>query len=126
LGPRGGPGVASASWVVAALQGSGIGAAVAVLTDGQLSGLNHGFVVGQIGPEAAEGGLLAIVRDGDPIEVDLGNRAVNLLLPEAEIKVRFSTLTSFIPSERKGWLAIYQALVTPLEQGAVLRPTGPD
>lgn len=126
LGPRGGPGVASASWFVAALQGSGIGAGVAVLTDGQLSGLNHGFVVGQIGPEAAEGGLLAIVHDEDPIEVDLGNRAVNLLLPEAEIKDRFSALASFIPSERKGWLAIYQTLVTPLEQGAVLRPARPD
>lgn len=126
LGPRGGPGVASASWFVAALQGSGIGAGVAVLTDGQLSGLNHGFVVGQIGPEAAEGGLLAIVRDEDPIEVDLGNRAVNLLLPEAEIKDRFSALASFLPSESKGWLAIYQTLVTPLDQGAVLRPIRPD
>lgn len=122
LGPRGGPGVASASWFVAALQGSGLGAGVAVLTDGQLSGLNHGFVVGQIGPEAADGGLLAIIRDDDPIEVDLANRAVNLLLPETEIKNRLSALLKFRSSERQGWLAIYQSLVTPLEQGAVLRP----
>jgi dihydroxy-acid dehydratase len=122
LGPRGGPGVASASWFVAALQGSGIGAGVAVLTDGQLSGLNHGFVVGQICPEAAAGGLLAILRDDDPIEVDLANRAVNLLLPAAEIDRRLTALPSFKPSERRGWLAIYQNLVVPLEQGAVLRP----
>lgn len=122
LGPRGGPGVASASWFVAALQGSGVGAGVAVLTDGQLSGLNHGFVVGQICPEAADGGVLAVFRDGDPVEVDLARREVNLMLPPDEIDARLAALAPFVANEPRGWLAIYQSLVTPLEQGAVLRP----
>lgn len=121
LGPRGGPGVASASWFVAALQGSGAGADVAVLTDGQLSGLNHGLVVGQICPEAVDGGVLAVIRDGDPIEVDLRRREVNLLLPATEIEHRLAILAPFQPAEPPGWLALYQNLVEPLEKGAVLR-----
>lgn len=77
MGPRGGPGTVFAASFVAALNGAGLGGRVAVVTDGELSGLNHGLVVGQVMPEAADGGPLAGVRDGDAISIDLDARTVD-------------------------------------------------
>lgn len=121
LGARGGPGVASASWFVAAVKGAGLSEDIAVITDGQLSGLNGGFAVGQVMPEAAEGGPLAIVRDGDTIAIDLALRSIELEIDADVIASRFAMLTG---GERplKGWLAIYRALVQPLSRGGTLRP----
>ncbi|MFE6758136.1 dihydroxy-acid dehydratase [Streptomyces sp. NPDC057684] len=119
LGPVGGPGVASASWFVAALNGAGLGATVAVLTDGQLSGLNHGIVVGQISPEAADGGPLSLVRDGDRIKIDTTVRRVDLLVADEEMARREPV--QLTAGEETGWLGMYRNLVEPLSRGAVLR-----
>ena len=121
LGPVGGPGVASASWFVAALHGSGLGSSVAVLTDGQLSGLNHGVVIGQISPESKAGGPLGLVCDGDPIDIDVPSRRVELCISVAEFESRSTQwLAPSLPREI-GWLGMYQQLVEPLTSGAVLR-----
>jgi len=121
LGARGGPGVASASWFVAAVKGAGLSEDIAVITDGQLSGLNGGFAVGQVMPEAAEGGPLAIVRDDDTIAIDLARRTIEL---EVDADMIASRLAALVDDKRplKGWLGIYRALVQPLSRGGTLRP----
>lgn len=122
LGARGGPGVASASWFAAAIHGAGLAGDIAVVTDGQLSGLNRGFVVGQVMPEAADGGPLALVRDGDRVVIDLDDRRLDLAVPAAELDRRRRQLPAFEAQEKRGWLAIYQRLVRPLTKGGILGP----
>ena len=121
LGPVGGPGVASASWFVAALNGAGLGSSVAVVTDGQLSGLNHGVVVGQISPESATGGPLGLVRDGDLIDIDVASRRLELRITESEFERRSTSRSAPQLQLESGWLGMYQQLVEPLSRGAVLR-----
>lgn len=116
MGPRGGPGTVFAASFVAALNGAGLGGQVAVVTDGELSGLNHGLVVGQVMPEAADGGPLAGVRDGDRISVDLDARLLDTGTPRNGAPV-----TAGDPRAERGWLGQYAALVSPIQQGAVLR-----
>jgi dihydroxy-acid dehydratase len=126
LGARGGPGVAPASWFVAAVNGAGLGDGMAVLTDGQLSGLNRGYAVGQVLPEAADGGPLALVRDGDEIVIDIGARRLDLLVPEAELAARRAAWAEQPATPpvhgRSGWLSQYRTMVQPLERRGVLRP----
>ncbi|WP_272009940.1 dihydroxy-acid dehydratase [Roseovarius sp. ZX-A-9] len=122
LGARGGPGVASASWFAAALAGSSLKGKTALVTDGQLSGLNHGVVVGQVMPEAAMGGPIGLVRDGDPIRIDLPGRSVDLMVSTEELTRRVEETGPMIVEMRDGWLGFYQQLVTPLSRGGVLRP----
>ena len=127
LGARGGPGVASASWFVAAVNGAGLGDGMAVLTDGQLSGLNRGYTVGQVLPEAADGGPLGLVEDGDEILIDIGARRLDLLVVEGELEARRQRL-ALRPAQapqhgRTGWLSQYRHMVQPLEHGGVLRST---
>lgn len=120
LGPKGGPGTVFAASFMAALVGAGLGSEVAVVTDGELSGLNSGITIGQVMPEAAEGGPLAAVRDGDAIEIDLTARRIELQVPAEEVARR---LEGFVPPEpggRFGWLHLYGTLVQPLSRGAVL------
>lgn len=124
LGARGGPGVASASWFVAAVNGAGLGVGMAVITDGQLSGLNRGYTVGQVLPEAADGGAIALVRDGDEIVIDLAARRLDLAVPEADLATRRAQLDragSATSPSGGGWLDQYRALVQPLNRGGVLR-----
>ncbi|MGQ4436387.1 MULTISPECIES: dihydroxy-acid dehydratase [unclassified Streptomyces] len=116
MGPRGGPGTVFAASFVAALNGAGLGGQVAVVTDGELSGLNHGLVVGQVMPEAADGGPLAGVRDGDRICIDLDARLLDTDTPRNGAPV-----TAGDPQAERGWLGQYAALVGPIQQGAVLR-----
>ncbi|HEY1319042.1 MAG TPA: dihydroxy-acid dehydratase, partial [Streptosporangiaceae bacterium] len=124
-GPTGSPGMGMASRLVFALDGAGLTGSVAVVTDGQLSGLvNKGIVVGEVSPEAAVGGPLALVRDGDQIAIDVAARQVNLDVAGAELRRRRAGLAAPPPSPERGWLSIYRRLVTPLPQGAVLRETG--
>ena len=120
LGPRGGPGVASASWFVAALNGAGLAGEVAVVTDGQLSGLNRGIVVGQISPEAAAGGPLALVHDGDPIAIDVEARSIELCVGTAVLQQRAHGHLCAADGPESGWLAVYREVVQPLSKGAVL------
>jgi len=120
MGPRGGPGMALASGFVAALDGAGRSAAVAVLTDGQLSGLNRGIAIGQVSPEAAMGGLLPLIEDGDPIVIDVERRTVTLDLTDEAIDARRATARPPVPADERGWLSIYARTVAPMQTGAVL------
>jgi len=121
MGVRGGPGMAMASALVFALDGAGIGEKVAVVTDGQLSGLvNRGLVVGEVSPEAAEGGPLALVENGDVITIDVDARVADLEVPERELQARRARLKDFSQTDERGWLSIYQRTVQPLPRGAVM------
>lgn len=126
LGVMGGPGMAMTSAVVFALDGAGLVNDVAVITEGQLSGLvNMGLVVGEASPEAAAGGPLALVEDGDPIAIDVTRREVNLEISEAERERRHNRLretgNAFGARVERGWLAVYQHSVQPVHKGAVLK-----
>jgi dihydroxy-acid dehydratase len=120
MGCRGGPGMALASGFVAAVDGAGLSASVAVITDGQLSGLNRGIAIGQVSPEAAVGGPLGLVRDGDPIIIDVDSRLVTLGVDEAELARRAKAAPPHTPADERGWLHIYERVVQPITRGAVL------
>jgi dihydroxy-acid dehydratase len=121
MGVKGGPGMAMASALVFALDGAGLSEQVAVVTDGQLSGLvNRGLVVGEISPEAAEGGPLGLVENGDLISIDVERRLVNLEVSESELAARRERWRSLASTHERGWLSIYQRVVQPLPKGAVL------
>ena len=121
LGPKGGPGLASASWFVAALEGS-LGEKVAVVTDGRLSGLNRGIACGQVAPEAAEGGPIALIADNDLIEIDVAKRTLSLLVDHAVLERRKVDLQPWAPNKERGWLSIYQRLAKLIYKGATLTP----
>lgn len=124
LGVIGGPGMALTSAVVFALDGAELINDVAVITEGQLSGLvNEGVVVGEASPEAADGGPLAYVENGDVISIDIGNKAVDLEVDEAELTERMKQRPMFGAQNQQGWLGVYQRTVTPVHRGAVLRRT---
>ena len=118
-GPRGAPGMREMLSPTSAIMGQGLGADVALVTDGRFSGGSHGFVVGHITPEAINGGLIAIVQDGDPITIDAGNRRVNLDLDEAEIAERLAQWRPPAPRYTRGVLAKYAATVSSASEGAV-------
>ncbi|WP_395310508.1 dihydroxy-acid dehydratase [Mycobacterium sp. AMU20-3851] len=123
-GPKGGPGTVMSASFVAALFGAGLGGVVAVVTDGELSGLNHGIAVGGVMPEAAEGGPIALVETGDQVEIDLVGRRLELAVSDSELAARRERLDQLAPTEgtyQRGWLAFYRTLVTPLREGAVLQ-----
>ncbi|WP_211435274.1 dihydroxy-acid dehydratase [Chitinasiproducens palmae] len=124
LGPKGGPGTVFAASFMAALVGAGLGDAVAVVTDGELSGLNSGITIGQVMPEAAEGGPLAAVQDGDTVVIDLNRFTIDLELSAQVLKDRIAALPPLPPTTEKGWLAMYRQLVQPLSRGAVLGERG--
>lgn len=125
MGPIGGPGMALASSFVAAVEGAGFNGKVAVVTDGQLSGLNRGVAVGQVCPEAAAGGPLALVHDGDEIEIDIPARQINLLVDAQELAARQANAAPILGVKEQGWLNIYSKTVKPLARGAVLIPIHP-
>ena len=118
-GPKGGPGMREMLSPTGAIIGRGLGDNVALLTDGRFSGGSHGFVVGHITPEAAVGGPIAIVEDGDRIVVDAEIRSVDLLLPQGEIDRRLRTWTPPRPKAERGLLAKYARLVSSASHGAV-------
>lgn len=125
LGPKGGPGTVFAASFMAALIGAGLGAGVAVVTDGELSGLNSGITIGQVMPEAAEGGPLGLVAEGDVISIDIGARRVDLEVSESELAARRAVWHAPDHSQIRGWLGLYAAMVQPLSKGAVLKPMRP-
>ncbi|MBK7062965.1 MAG: dihydroxy-acid dehydratase [Rubrivivax sp.] len=122
MGCRGGPGMALASGFVAAVDGAGLSTSVAVITDGQLSGLNRGIAIGQVAPEAALGGPLGLVRDGDAITIDMVAHCVTLHVDEAELAARRARSVPHEPADERGWLHIYAQVVQPITEGAVLVP----
>ncbi|MFC7404762.1 dihydroxy-acid dehydratase [Georgenia alba] len=120
IGLVGGPAMGMTSAFIFALEGRGLGSSVAVITDGQMSGLvNQGIVVGEVSPEAATGGPLGLVQDGDLIDIDLDAGRVDLLVPEAELAAR-PAFTPQTQVETNGILDQYRATVQPLACGAVL------
>ncbi len=122
-GPVGGPGMQEMLLVTAALVGEGLGDSVALLTDGRFSGGTHGLMVGHVAPEAALGGPIAIVQEGDQVVVDVDRKALDLDVPADEIARRFEQWTPPDARYRGGVLAKYAVLVGSASEGAVT--TGP-
>jgi dihydroxy-acid dehydratase len=120
-GVCGGPGMGGASRLVFQIDGAGLGPDVAVVTDGQLSGLvNKGLVLGEVAPESATGGPLGLVQNGDVISIDVEKKSVTLDVPETELAARRSRFQAPPPKDDSGWLSIYRRTVRPLAKGAVL------
>ena len=118
-GPRGGPGMREMLAVTGALQGQGLGEQVALLTDGRFSGATHGLMAGHVAPEAAAGGPIAAVRDGDAIVFDIPNRQLRVELSDEEIKARMSGWQAPSPRFETGVMAKYAKLVSSASLGAV-------
>ncbi len=118
-GPRGGPGMREMLAPTSAVMGRGLGKDVALITDGRFSGGSHGFVVGHVTPEAAVGGPLAVVRNGDPITIDAVAREINLDLAPSELRRRLKTWKAPRPRYRRGVLAKYAKQVSPASEGAI-------
>jgi dihydroxy-acid dehydratase len=118
-GPKGGPGMREMLAVTAAVQGSGLGDTVALLTDGRFSGATHGLMAGHVTPEAARGGPIAAVRDGDAIEFDLPARELRVLISAAEMNMRMSKWKAPAPRFTRGVFAKYAQTVSSAAVGAV-------
>ena len=118
-GPKGGPGMREMLSVTAAVQGAGLGKDVALITDGRFSGATHGFMVGHISPEAADGGTLAIVRNGDIIVLDVNKRLLEIKLTKSEINRRLRQWKAPKPRYKRGALAKYSRTVSSASEGAI-------
>jgi dihydroxy-acid dehydratase len=121
-GPRGGPGMREMLGVTAAIVGEGLGESVALLTDGRFSGATRGLMMGHVSPEAALGGPIAAVREGDTIKIDINQRVLEVEVSDSEIKHRMSQWKAPKPHYQTGVFAKYAALVASASQGAVTRP----
>jgi len=108
--------------VTSAIVGAGLGQDVALVTDGRFSGATRGLMVGHVAPEAAVGGPIAVVEDGDRVIIDVENGRLDLAVPEDEIKRRLSRWQPPPPRYRSGLLAKYASLVTSASMGAVTLP----
>jgi dihydroxy-acid dehydratase len=118
-GPSGGPGMREMLQVTAALVGEGIGDKVALLTDGRFSGATHGLMAGHVAPEAARGGPIAAVRDGDEVTLDVDARRLDVALSDEEIAERVAAYEQPPPRYRSGVMAKYAASVSSASLGAV-------
>lgn len=119
-GPKGGPGMREMLSPTSSIVGAGLGDTVALVTDGRFSGATRGAAIGHVCPEAAAGGVIGIVEEGDTIEIDIEKGEINLRVPQNEIDRR---LKAFVPKEKpaEGYLRRYRALVTSASDGAVFR-----
>ena len=118
-GPKGGPGMREMLGVTAALVGAGLGDSVALITDGRFSGATHGLMAGHVAPEAAHGGPIALVRDGDTIVFDIGARRLDVAVSEEELSTRLRQWSPPSPRYATGVMAKYAKLVSSASQGAV-------
>jgi dihydroxy-acid dehydratase len=118
-GPKGGPGMREMLAVTAAIAGQGLGEEVALITDGRFSGATHGFMTGHVAPEAAVGGPIALLRDGDVISLDIPDRRIEVQVSEEEMKRRREAWTAPTPWYASGALAKYARLVSSASEGAV-------
>lgn len=119
-GPKGGPGMPEMLSPTSALVGMGMGKKVALVTDGRFSGGTRGACIGHVSPEAAAGGPIAIVKNGDVIEINIPKQSISLAITEDEMKQRLTTLKPFRQKIKKGWLARYACFVSSADTGAVL------
>jgi dihydroxy-acid dehydratase len=121
LGLRGSPGMGLTSALMFAIDGAGLSTSVAVITDGQMSGLvNGGLVIAEVSPEGAAGGPLGLVRDGDLITIDVNARTVDLEVEPGELAERRAALPPLAAPTGCGWLSVYARSVAPLGSGATL------
>ncbi|MDD5428912.1 MAG: dihydroxy-acid dehydratase [Candidatus Omnitrophica bacterium] len=120
-GPKGGPGMREMLSPTAAIVGMGLADDVALITDGRFSGGTQGPCIGHISPEAQVGGVIAIVRDGDEIQIDIPARKLELLVSADEIKKRLSMWKAPEPKEKEGYLARYAKVVSSASEGAILK-----
>jgi dihydroxy-acid dehydratase len=118
-GPRGGPGMREMLHVTGALQGAGLGDSVALMTDGRFSGATHGFMIGHVSPEAADGGPIALLKSGDTISIDVKERQIDLVVSQTELKKRQSKWKPPKPRYLKGVMAKYARSVGSASEGAV-------
>jgi len=121
-GPKGGPGMREMLAVTAAIVGEGLKDEVALITDGRFSGATHGLTIGHVAPEAAVGGAIALVAEGDRIEIDVDARRLHLDVPAGELERRRAAWTPPAPRYRHGVFAKYASLVSSAAEGAVCRP----
>jgi len=119
-GPRGGPGMRELSIPAAMLTGMGLNDSVAMITDGRFSGATRGPCIGHVTPEAAIGGPIALVENGDRVEIDIPNRRLDLLVSEAELSRRRANWQPHQPAVRRGFLDTYRQIVTQANRGAIL------
>jgi dihydroxy-acid dehydratase len=119
-GPRGGPGMREMLALTSLLKGMPIGESVALITDGRFSGGTRGLCIGHVSPEAAEGGPIGLVREGDIISIDLAARTLELEVSAEELEERALEWEALPPKFTRGWLARYAAMVTSANTGAVL------
>jgi len=120
-GPKGGPGMREMYKAMKLLYGRGLALKTAVVTDGRFSGTNNGCFVGHVSPEAAEGGPLAIVQNGDEIIIDIPNRRLHLNLSDEQIQDRLSRWQRPSPKYKRGYLALYSRLAESADKGAIIR-----
>jgi dihydroxy-acid dehydratase len=123
-GPKGGPGMREMLSTTAALYGQGAGETVALITDGRFSGATRGFCIGHVGPEAAVGGPIALVRDGDMISIDAQKGRLDLEVSETELVERRKGWKAPVNSYQSGALKKYADQVGPASKGAVTHPGG--
>ncbi|WP_319525054.1 dihydroxy-acid dehydratase [uncultured Desulfosarcina sp.] len=120
-GPRGGPGMREMLTPTSAIAGMGLDAHVALITDGRFSGGSRGAAIGHVSPEAAQGGTIALVKEGDRIAIDIPGKAIRLMVPEDEIERRRSDWQAPEPKIRTGYMARYARQVSSASQGAIVR-----
>jgi dihydroxy-acid dehydratase len=119
-GTKGGPGMREMLGATSALMGAGLGETCALVTDGRFSGATHGPAIGYVTPEAARGGVIAVVRNGDEIKIDLAARKLDLNVPQAEIDDRWKSYVAPEPRIKRGYLKFYAEHVAPASEGAVM------
>ena len=119
-GPKGGPGMREMLAPTSLLVGKGLGKKCALITDGRFSGATRGICVGHICPEAANGGEIALIKDGDRIKIDIPNRSIELLVDEATLKSRREKLKPFEPKVKSGYLYKYAKNVQDASHGAIV------
>ena len=120
-GPKGGPGMQEMLAPTSYIIGAGLGESVALITDGRFSGATHGACVGHVSPEAAEGGLIGLLKNGDEITIDIPNRAISAKLSKAEIAKRRKSMKAWTPRIKGGWLERYATFVGNASTGASLK-----
>jgi dihydroxy-acid dehydratase len=120
-GPRGGPGMQEMLAPTSLIMGMGLGDKVALITDGRFSGATHGASIGHVSPEAAEGGAIGIIQDGDIIDIDIDNYTLNLKISDEELERRLKEFKPIKKELKSRWLRQYRALVTNASSGAVLK-----
>ncbi|MCX4328568.1 MAG: dihydroxy-acid dehydratase, partial [Lachnospiraceae bacterium] len=120
-GPKGGPGMREMLNPTSAIAGMGLGSSVALITDGRFSGASRGASIGHVSPEAATGGPVALIEEGDIIAIDIPSNTINVKVPDDELAKRRAAWTPREPKVKTGYLARYAQMVTSADKGAILK-----